>query len=150
MADKDSPSLARHASQCHLCKHPLCKEIEEKYLHWTSPYDLALEYPDVSRDSIDNHVRFMGLVEQRDVNFVDFYRKYMERGNQKGIPIDGHMALKASELYAKLLGKIQSGNNTTVSVGVQVTTTIEAKDKRIEESYNRFAHAGTDRDNSNN
>ncbi len=109
-----------HIKNCTVCKLYKCKEIEDKYLRWVSPYDLADDYP-VSKDAIYRHVRAFGLDTKRDKNHDKLLGAIIERGFKSNLKIGDHVTLRAVELRMKkrkeLTDKVEhSGEITTINV----------------------------------
>ena len=55
-----SVSLGRHAAQCTVCRHPPRQEIEEDWIAWASPAQIAYDYS-VNRYSIYRHAHALDL-----------------------------------------------------------------------------------------
>jgi hypothetical protein len=107
-----------HKGNCKVCKSPNCKEIEDKYLDWVSPYDLELEYPEVSKDSVYNHVRFFSLDVKRDLDHDKLLSRIIERGFVKGMNISDTTILRATEMRMKKRGDmpLEGGLNLTFNL----------------------------------
>jgi hypothetical protein len=60
-------SPGRHAHQCTICSHSKLDEIEQAFVNWASPSELAREYS-VSRDAIYRHARALNLIDARRRN----------------------------------------------------------------------------------
>ena len=58
---------ARHQRQCNVCLHPDCDAIEEEFLHWHNPADIAYAYK-IGWRSVYRHAHAMGLFARRDEN----------------------------------------------------------------------------------
>jgi hypothetical protein len=74
-------SLKRHAEQCGICRHPQRPEIEQAFLHWASPRELAEEYK-VSKSSIYNHAEVTGLLARRHYNTQSALDRLIERAGE--------------------------------------------------------------------
>jgi hypothetical protein len=59
------PKLRRHASHCTICKHPERDAIEEAFLHWWRPVDLAAHFKLGSRLVVYRHSHALGLFQRR-------------------------------------------------------------------------------------
>ena len=93
-------NIKDHIKNCSVCKSDKCKEIEDKYLRWVSPYDLADDYP-VSKDAIYRHVRAFGFDTKRDKNHDKLLGAIIERGFKSNLKISDAVVLRASELRMK-------------------------------------------------
>ena len=80
LKDKEggSVNLGRHKSQCSICLHPKCQEIEEDWLGWTSPAQITYDYG-VSRGSIYRHARALHLFNKRQRNIHMALERMIER-----------------------------------------------------------------------
>ena len=61
-------SLARHKRKCAVCHHPDRETIEQDFLRWCSPDDLARNFGIKWRSTIYRHMHATGLVGQRRAN----------------------------------------------------------------------------------
>lgn len=59
-----SADLIYHQIRCSVCQHPERDAIEESFLHWRSPGDLARDF-NVSRNAIYRHANALGLFQRR-------------------------------------------------------------------------------------
>jgi len=57
--------LGRHARKCTICNHPEREAIEQEFLRWRSPKDIADDYGFNDYSSIYRHARAAGLFEKR-------------------------------------------------------------------------------------
>jgi len=57
--------LGRHTRKCTVCNHPEREAIEEEFLRWRSPKDIADDYGFSDYSSIYRHARAAGLFEKR-------------------------------------------------------------------------------------
>jgi hypothetical protein len=74
-------SLGRHAHQCTICSHPNLDEIEQAFVNWASPSELAREYS-VSRDAIYRHARALSLIDVRRRNIRAALERIIERAGE--------------------------------------------------------------------
>ena len=95
-----------HKGNCKVCKSPNRKEIEELYLSWISPYDLEIRFPEVSKDSVYNHVRAFGLDKKRDADHDRLLGAIIDKGFRKGFRIGDSVMLKAVEMRMKKRGEL--------------------------------------------
>jgi hypothetical protein len=61
------PALTLHAARCGICRHPQRAELEQEFLDWVSPREIATEYK-VSKSAIYHHAAVTGLLDQRRRN----------------------------------------------------------------------------------
>ena len=65
--DARSVNLGRHESQCSICSHPWCQEIEDEWINWQDATKIAQRF-DVSRDPIYRHAHALNLFIKRQRN----------------------------------------------------------------------------------
>ena len=61
-------ALARHKRKCAVCHHPDRETIEQDFLRWCSPYDLARNFGIKYSSTIYRHMHATGLTRQRRAN----------------------------------------------------------------------------------
>jgi hypothetical protein len=75
-----TPSLARHAVRCAICRHPARAAIEEKFVEWIPQSRIAREHR-VSAVALRRHVKACGdLLARRDANLRSALARYIEHG----------------------------------------------------------------------
>lgn len=62
---KQPARLNYHGIRCVICKHPDRKTIEQDFLHWRSPAEIAQEFNLGHRRGIYRHAHALGLFKQR-------------------------------------------------------------------------------------
>jgi hypothetical protein len=62
---KTAASLSRHRRKCAVCRHPQRDAIEDDYLHWRSPDQIAANYRIADQSSIYRHAHATGLLARR-------------------------------------------------------------------------------------
>ena len=89
----------RHEHQCRVCLHPKRDEIEQAFVTWTSPAQIARKYS-VSRDGLYRHAHALGLFEKRRRNI----RSALERIIEKAGDVDATAAavVAAVQAYSKI------------------------------------------------
>jgi hypothetical protein len=80
---QDRPvSMGRHQRKCSVCRHPERHDIEQDFLHWRNPDEIAAQYGLSGWSSVYRHVRAFGLFAERRRN-VRFALEYIiERVNE--------------------------------------------------------------------
>ncbi len=62
----DTPnSLGRHERKCSVCSHPDRKAIEQEFLRWYAPQDIAQDHDVPYASAIYRHAHARGLFERR-------------------------------------------------------------------------------------
>jgi len=56
-----------HQRNCSICEHPALEFIEQEFLHWHNPADIALAYK-IGWRAVYRHAHAMGLFARRDTN----------------------------------------------------------------------------------
>lgn len=77
-AGENPVNRGRHEHQCRICSHPKRDEIEQAFISWVSPAQIAKKHS-VSRDGVYRHAHVFGLIGQRRRNI----RAALERIIQK-------------------------------------------------------------------
>jgi hypothetical protein len=77
-------SLGRHRTNCTVCAHERCAEIEVDFVNWKSPVLIATDYGLADRTSVYRHAHAFGLMEKRRRNV----RAALERMIEKSGDVD--------------------------------------------------------------
>lgn len=72
-------SLERHKARCLICRHPQREEIEEDFLDWSSPREIAETYGIASYRAIYRHATALGLFDRRRANIQRATDRIIER-----------------------------------------------------------------------
>ena len=57
--------MGRHRRKCAVCHHPNCEEIEQEFLRWRSPSEIAREYGLADHRPIYRHMHATGIYARR-------------------------------------------------------------------------------------
>src|SRR6266478_4360655 len=95
-------SLGRHAYQCTICSHLKLNEIEQAFVNWASPSELAQEYL-VSRDAIYRHAHALNLIDIRRRNVRAALERIIERAGE--VEVNAAAVVSAVSAYAKINGR---------------------------------------------
>lgn len=101
-ASPSGVSLGRHAHQCTICSHPKLDEIEQAFVNWASPVELAGEYS-VSRDAIYRHARALNLIDVRRRNVRAALERIIEKAGD--VEVNAAAVVSAVSAYAKINGR---------------------------------------------
>lgn len=71
-------NLGRHQAQCSICRHPQRQEIEEAWVGWGYPGQIAKDF-DISRDAVYRHAHATNLFAKRRANLKVICEKVLER-----------------------------------------------------------------------
>jgi hypothetical protein len=72
-------ALERHKARCRICRHPRREEIEEDFLDWSSPRELAETYQLPDFRAIYRHATAVGLFDRRRRNIQRATDRIIER-----------------------------------------------------------------------
>ncbi len=119
-----------HAKKCAICNHEQRNEIEDKYLDGVSPYQIELDYPGVSNNSVYRHVKIFGLDKKRDNSTLTKIDRLLDRCNLEKIKIDPAKIVDLLALRSKVKGEItekhenrnknENTNKTTIDVSKSI------------------------------
>jgi hypothetical protein len=74
----ETPELSRHQRKCAVCRHPEREAIEEAFLHWHSPNQIASNY-DLEEAAIYRHAHALNLFDRRSGNLRFALENFIER-----------------------------------------------------------------------
>ena len=80
----DTPELDHHSRKCQVCRHPHRETIEELFVNWHSPRDIAEEFdgnPRLDWPSIYRHARSLGLYAKRSRNLRAVFDLVLENAS---------------------------------------------------------------------
>lgn len=92
-------SQGRHEYHCKICSHPKREEIEQAFLTWTSPFQIAENYG-VSRDSVYRHANALALLDKRRRNLHSALERIIERAGD--VEVSATAVVSAVAAYAKI------------------------------------------------
>ena len=72
-------NLGRHKRNCSICSHPERDTIEQSFLHWHSPEEIAEQFGLPDWSSVYRHVRAFGLFAERRRNIRYAVESIIER-----------------------------------------------------------------------
>src|SRR5271157_114426 len=97
--DRENPvSRGRHEHQCRICSHPKRDEIEESFIAWVSPAQIAKKYS-VSRDGVYRHAHVFGLMDKRRRNVRAALERIIERVGE--VDVTAAAVVAAVQAYSK-------------------------------------------------
>jgi hypothetical protein len=95
------PALERHQRKCAICSHPDRAEIEELFLHWHNPWNIATGYKVPAR-SLYRHAHATGLYAARQDSLRPVLDPLLER--VADAKISGDCIIRAVRAYSCLGG----------------------------------------------
>jgi len=93
---------ARHNRKCNVCRHPDRKAIEQDFLSWRSPDQIAKDYGIADHSSIYRHAHASGLFARRANTIRLALSPIIERAMTVEVTADS--VVRAIELLARLNG----------------------------------------------
>jgi hypothetical protein len=97
-AKSDNPLFA-HESRCSICCHEDRDAIEEDFVHWDSPFNIA-NYYGVSERAVYRHAHALNLYDVRDRKLRFALGNIIERADR--IPMTPDVILKAIHAFARV------------------------------------------------
>lgn len=102
-AGSDASDLEHHSRKCQVCRHPYRETIEELFVNWHSPRDIAEEFdgsPRLDWPSIYRHARAMGLYAKRSRNLRAVFDLVLE--NASSVTPTAHGIVAVVRAYTAL------------------------------------------------
>jgi hypothetical protein len=94
------PHPGRHARICSICRHPDRDAIEEDFIHWYSPSDIAIDYNLPDRSSVYRHAHATGLFARRSRNLRFVLERLLERVDK--VKVTAHAVVRAVSAYTRI------------------------------------------------
>jgi hypothetical protein len=98
-AKTSAVSQGRHEFHCKICSHSKREEIEQAFLTWTSPFQIAENYG-VSRDSVYRHANALSLLDKRRRNLHSALERIIEKAGD--VEVTAAAVVSAIAAYAKI------------------------------------------------
>ncbi len=95
--------LAQHRARCSICKHPECEEIEQEFLDWMNPRQIAEEWELPTYRAIYRHAHAVGLFERRRENRLAALDAIIQRVHE--VPVTASAVVAAIRLSLELEGE---------------------------------------------
>jgi hypothetical protein len=92
-------SRGRHEKLCTICKHLKREEIENDFVNWHSPVEIAKTYRFADRSTVDRHAHALGLFAKRRRNIRAALEGIIERAGE--VEITAASVVAAVQAYAK-------------------------------------------------
>ena len=119
----DSPySLGRHTRKCSVCNHPDREAIEQEFLRWYAPQDIARDHDIPYASAIYRHAHATGLFERRRATIRLALEPLIEQAT--GVEATADSVVRAIRTYAQLndAGQFVNTPSQVVYHIVRVTT----------------------------
>ena len=79
IANSQALELSRHQRKCSVCRHPEREAIEEAFVHWHSPNQIAIDHVLPDEASVYRHAHATGLFDRRQRNLRFALENFIER-----------------------------------------------------------------------
>ncbi len=115
-------SRLAHEAHCSICSHDLCHEIEQEFVHWESPRNIAEDYQ-VPLRAVYRHANALNLFPIRDGNLRFALGRTIERTER--MHTTPECILRAVQYFAKINTRgewIEPPKHLIVSKGPRVTS----------------------------
>ena len=100
-SERSAPAaLERHKRKCAVCHHPDRETIEQDFLRWCSPDDLAKNFGIKYSSAIYRHMHATGLIGQRRANLRFALEPIIEQAYR--VPSDADSIIRAVRMYAHI------------------------------------------------
>ena len=93
-------SLSHHQRNCSICRHPDRAEIEDEFLRWHMPEQIAEDYKISDRSCVYRHAHALGLVALRKRNLRFVLENILERVDEVQLTADS--VIRAVQAYARV------------------------------------------------
>lgn len=93
-------NLGRHKRYCTVCAHEKCAEIEQEFIAWKSPAQIATDYGLADRVSVYRHAHAFGLMEKRKRNVRAALERIIEKAGD--VEVTSAAVVAAIQAYAKI------------------------------------------------
>jgi len=94
------PNIGRHASGCRICAHPQRREIEDDFIQWRSPAEIAREFGLRDRSSVYRHAHAFDLFQKRTRNLRAALERIIERVDET--PVTAGAVIQAVNAYVRI------------------------------------------------
>ena len=91
--------LDYHQRNCIICKHPYRRAIEEEFIHWRSPEDIACDFK-INFRSVYRHAHATGLYERRRRNLRCVLETFLERAEH--VRVSAREIITAARAYSRI------------------------------------------------
>ena len=97
---RETVSRTRHQKRCAICKHPRREEIEQDFVNWRSPAEIAKVYKLSDRSSVYRHAHALKLFGKRQRNVRAALEHIIEKAGE--VEVTSSAVVAAVQAYAKI------------------------------------------------
>lgn len=143
-ADPDEPSsprpdLSRHERKCHVCCSPHREAIEEEFLHWLNPIQIAVNYNVPDSRSIYRHAHATGLFSKRQRNVRSALEYIISKAESAKVTADS--VVHAVKAYCRINDSghwVEPPTHVIVSSGSAIANASPGDDSPSKSTSNRL------------
>ena len=95
-----SVNIGRHAAGCKICAHAQRDEIEQDFVNWRGPAEIARAYKLSDRSSVYRHAHALGLFARRQRNVRAALERIIEKAGD--VDVTAAAVVAAVQAYAKI------------------------------------------------
>jgi hypothetical protein len=96
----NSPSVGRHSKNCKICSHSKREEIEQDFVNWRSPAEIAKTYKLSDRSTVYRHAHAFNLFGRRRRNVRAALERIIEKSGE--VEVTAAAVVTAVQAYAKI------------------------------------------------
>jgi hypothetical protein len=131
----NSVNIGRHSKNCKICSHAKCKEIEQDFINWRSPAEIAKTYRLADRSTVYRHAHAFNLFPKRQRNVRAALERIIEKAGE--VEVTAGAVVTAVQAYAKINAQGQWIDRTE-SVSLN-----ELFERMTQEELEAYAQDGT-------
>lgn len=125
-------SIGRHSKACTVCSHAERAQIEQDFVNWRGPSEIASAYGLADRSTVYRHAHAFGLFGKRRRNVRSALEKIIERSAD--VEVTAAAVVAAVQAYAKLNSR---GEWVDRSENVNLNEMFDRMNERELEAYAR-------------
>lgn len=93
-------NLGRHEAGCRVCSHEHREEIENDFINWRSPAEIAEEHGLKDRSTVYRHAHALDLFRKRQRNVRAALERIIERAGE--VEVNASAVVSAVSAYARI------------------------------------------------
>ncbi len=98
--DEKPVSMGRHEQNCKVCSSPHRGEIEQEFLEWKSPTQIAIDFDIRDRTTLYRHAHATGLMDRRRRNVRAALERIIEHAGS--VKVNAGAVVQAVAAYARI------------------------------------------------
>jgi len=93
-------NVVRHSNNCKICSHPKREEIEQDFVNWRSPAEIAKTHKLSDRSTVYRHAHALNLFGRRRRNLRAALERIIEKAGE--VEVTAPSVVAAVQAYAKI------------------------------------------------